>query len=34
MDGVDIENEEKVTEKWAKYLDVNLEFPFKAEVIV
>lgn len=33
LDGVDIENEEKVTEKWAKYLDVNLEFPFKAEVI-
>lgn len=33
LDGVDIENEEKVTEKWAKYLEDNLEFPFKAEVI-
>lgn len=33
LDGVDIDSEEKVTEKWAKYLDDNLEFPFKAEVI-
>ena len=33
LDGVDIENGKKVTEKWAKYLNDNLEFPFKVEII-
>lgn len=33
LDGVDIENEKKVTKKWEKYLSDNLKFPFEAEIV-
>jgi len=33
LDGVDQENEEKVTEKWERYLRDNLELPFKAKIL-